>query len=61
MLVLSRGVGERIRLKMVEGTVVWVEVLEVARWGRVRLGISAPKDVQILREEIISPDEPRRA
>ncbi len=47
MLVLTRKVGERIRI----GDDVTVQVLEV-RGGQVRLGLSAPADVRIFREEI---------
>ena len=47
MLVLSRKIGERI----VIGQGVTVAVLEVSG-QRVRLGIVAPGDVHILREEV---------
>jgi carbon storage regulator len=47
MLVLTRKVGERIRI----GDDVTVQVLEV-RGGQVRLGFAAPADVRIFREEI---------
>jgi carbon storage regulator len=47
MLVLTRKVGERIRI----GDDVTVQVLEV-RGGQVRLGLAAPADVRIFREEI---------
>ena len=47
MLVLTRKVGERIRI----GDEVTLQVLEV-RGGQVRLGLSAPADVRIYREEI---------
>ena len=47
MLVLSRKIGERI----VIGQGVTVMVLEV-NGQRVRLGIVAPGDVHILREEV---------
>jgi carbon storage regulator len=47
MLVLSRKVGERLWI----GDGIVVEVLEV--YGqRVRLGIEAPRDVIIRREEV---------
>jgi carbon storage regulator len=48
MLVLSRKVGER---TLVDQN-TWVEVLEV-RGDRVRLGFTAPPDVDIFREELI--------
>ena len=47
MLVLSRRNGESVWI----GGSVRVEVLEVGG-GRVKLGFSAPPDVDILREEI---------
>jgi len=51
MLILTRKVGETIRI----GDDVTVRVLEV-RGGQVRLGLEAPSDVRILREEIYRPD-----
>lgn len=48
MLVLSRRVGETI----VIGDNVSVTVLAAGRSGHVRLGIAAPKDVSVHREEI---------
>jgi carbon storage regulator len=50
MLVLSRKVGERILI----GDNVVVEVLQV-RGGHIRLGISAPAEVRIRREELPGP------
>lgn len=47
MLVLTRTVGERIHL----GDEVWIEVLEV-RGQTVRLGIVAPREVEVHRDEI---------
>lgn len=54
-LVLSRSVGERVRID-VGGVHVWVMVADV--WdGRVRLAFNAPKDVVVLREELVDrPD-----
>jgi carbon storage regulator len=51
MLILTRKVGETIRI----GESVTVRVLEV-RGGQVRLGLDAPSDVRILREEIYRPE-----
>jgi len=53
MLVLTRRVNERI----VIGDDVTVTVLEV-RGDQVRLGIEAPRDVKVLREEVLQRDEP---
>ena len=48
MLILSRLVGERILI----GDNVEVEVIE-AGYGKVRLGITAPRDVKVLRKELL--------
>lgn len=50
MLVLTRKIGERIRI----GDTITVRVLEV-RGSQVRLGVEAPTDVRIYREEIYPP------
>jgi carbon storage regulator len=54
MLVLSRKSGERIKI----GDNVWITVVEVKR-GVVRLGIEAPRDVSVMRSELLVGD--RRA
>ena len=47
MLILGRNIGERILI----GDDITIDVLGIS--GRqVRIGIDAPKDVEILREEI---------
>ena len=51
MLVLTRKIGEQIRI----GDNVTVRVLEV-RGSQVRLGVDAPADVRIFREEIYHPE-----
>ncbi len=58
MLVLGRKLGERIRL-MVNGVTIWVEVNRIAA-NDVRIGITAPKEVAIEREEIIGQEAPSR-
>ncbi len=50
MLVLSRKIGERIIIN----EHIIVEVLQVIG-NRVRLGITAPTGVPILREELVAP------
>lgn len=50
MLILTRRVGEKIVIGHPAGDIV-VTVLGV-RGGNVRIGIKAPKDVQVHREEI---------
>lgn len=49
MLVLTRRVGETIMV----GDDIEVEVLEV-RPGIVRLGVRAPKNVRVLRSELVA-------
>lgn len=48
MLVLSRKLGEKIHI----GNDVIVEVMEV-RGNRVKLGVTAPPEVKVLREELV--------
>jgi carbon storage regulator len=50
MLVLSRGVGERIQI----GDQIEVVVVRIAP-GLVRIGIEAPAEMPIVREEIQLP------
>ncbi len=51
MLVLSRKTGERIAI----GDTVVVTVLRLSG-GRVKLGITAPDDVSVLRTEVLSEE-----
>jgi carbon storage regulator len=56
MLVLSRGVGERIQI----GDQIEVVVVRIGP-GLVRIGIQAPAEMPVMREEILfqtSPDKP---
>ena len=55
MLLLSRKTGERIMI----GRDIVITVIDVQEY-RVRLGIDAPKDVRIVREELIQGEEPPR-
>ncbi len=48
MLVLSRKVGESILIS----ESIRVTVLQSAKNGRIRLGIDAPPEVKVLREEL---------
>ena len=53
MLVLSRKAGQRVRIgDDVEVTVVTVE------GGKVRLGFVAPRDVTIVRTELLEQERP---
>ncbi|MFN9370331.1 MAG: carbon storage regulator [Planctomycetaceae bacterium] len=52
MLVLSRKEGEKILIgSALDGTEIEISVVEI-RGGRVRLGISAPRNVSIRRQEL---------
>ena len=51
MLVLSRKVGERVLV----GDKVVVTVVRIGP-NKVRLGIEAPKDMNIVREELCGPN-----
>ncbi|MCA9233010.1 MAG: carbon storage regulator [Planctomycetales bacterium] len=51
MLILSRRPGEQLHI----GTDIIVEVMEISG-SQVRLGITAPREVPVLREELL--DEP---
>ncbi len=53
MLVLSRKVGERILI----GDQITVTVVRITGGG-VRLGIEAPGDMAVIREELNVPDSP---
>ena len=50
MLILRRRIGERI---VIDGRIE-VTVLHV-RGGKVRLGFNAPRNVRVLREEVLRP------
>jgi carbon storage regulator len=55
MLVLSRKLGE----KIVIGENICITVVDIDR-GKIRLGIEAPRDVPIFRQELLplKPGEP---
>ena len=50
MLVLTRSIGERLFIQ--DGT-IRIQVLEV-KGNQVRIGIEAPKDIAIHREEVFN-------
>jgi len=52
VLILTRKSGESIRI----GDDIEVEILEV-RGGQVKIGLTAPKEVIILRQEVYERDE----
>ena len=51
MLVLTRRTGETLRI----ADNILVTIVEV-KDNQVRLGIDAPADVSVLREELVQPD-----
>jgi len=59
MLVLSRNIGETIHI----GENIEVQILGIAR-GQIRVGITAPREIQIVRTELLGrphrPCSPRR-
>lgn len=54
MLVLSRKLGERVFI----GDNVILTVVSIDARGHVRLGFQAPKEVEILREELAKREKP---
>jgi carbon storage regulator len=51
VLVLSRKLGEKILI----GDSIVITVVDIDR-GKIRLGIEAPRDVPIFRQELLPPD-----
>ncbi len=54
MLVLSRKLGEKIFI----GENICITVVDIDR-GKIRLGIEAPRDVAIFRQELLPLDRQR--
>lgn len=52
MLVISRRFMERIRI----GDNIWITVTYLSD-GRVKLGIDAPRSINVAREEVLPPEE----
>lgn len=53
MLVLSRKLGEKIYIR----DDITITVVDIDR-GKIRLGIEAPRDVQIFRQELLGEGKP---
>lgn len=51
-MVLSRRIGETIELS----GGICITVVDIDR-GKIRLGIDAPRDVEIYREEVLTPEK----
>lgn len=58
MLVLEREAGQRIKMILADGRVITVAFLKM-RNGRGRIGVEAPNDVLVLREELDDRGESR--
>ena len=56
MLVLSRKLGEKIYI----GDNICITVVDIDR-GKIRLGIEAPRDVPIYRQELLLAEEANNA
>ncbi len=56
MLVLSRREGEAITLK-INGMDIFIDLVEI-RGSHAKLGITAPEEVVILREELLPGQSP---
>lgn len=54
MLVLSRKIGEKIFI----GDNVCITVVDIGTRGKIRLGIEAPRDVPVYRQELLPPTPP---
>jgi carbon storage regulator len=54
MLVLTRKLGEKICI----GDGICITVVDVDR-GKVRLGIEAPRDIPVFRQELLADPAPR--
>lgn len=55
MLVIDRRIGERIAI----GDEIVITVVRKAK-GKVRIGIDAPREVLVLREELLDREPPSR-
>jgi carbon storage regulator CsrA len=59
MLVLARHSGESLILLLPDGKEIKVSVVET-RWDKVRLGVEAAPDIQVVREELLPAWEGRK-
>ncbi len=57
MLCLTSRPGDSIRLTHPDGTVIWVQVIGYTQSGRVRIGLRAPRTVEIVRNELLPAEE----
>ncbi len=59
MLALTRYVGERIVLEWTDGRTATVELVAVRSSRQAKIGIDAPRDVKIRREELERTENPK--
>lgn len=53
MLILTRGVGQSIKIEIAPGVVITVRIMKVnSHWKNIAIGIDAPEDIPVHREEI---------
>ena len=52
MLIIARKEGQRLKV----GDDIWVTVIKL-RSGHVQIGVEAPRNTLILREELLDPEE----
>ena len=57
MLVIKRRIGEKIRVKLPDGSDIWVVLVLGHTGGTASIGIEAPRVVSIAREETLSEAE----
>jgi carbon storage regulator len=55
MLVITRHCQERIRI----GKDIWITLVDIKGPNLVKLGIEAPREVEVTREELLPPEERR--
>lgn len=61
MLVISREVNEKIFLTLPDGQAIVITLVEIGRGQRARIGINAPREVTILREELLLAQQVARS
>lgn len=52
MLVLTRRVGDAVICRTGAGEEIEIKVLRIGAGGQVRIGIEAPRDCSVLRQEL---------
>ena len=60
MLILTRRPGQNIKLRLEDGREITISLLGInnGEWNRLaKIGIDAPKTINIVREELLAYDE----